>query len=480
MNRVPRALAIPVLTLLAGVSLLAPTAQAKRYIYSCVLTPAQEVPTNTSTGSGGGRFVIDTDANTVDYWISYAGLSSAELFAHIHGDAASSPGHNAGVLVSLPAGNPKVGTWNYSEAQEPMILAGLCYANIHTANNSGGEMRGQIVPLNAVLDQAQEFPTPPTASSGKGWLTATIDTAANTISYYLAYSGLTGGVIAAHFHGNSNYTVPAGVKIGISAASSPATGTVGYNQADEAAILSGLWYVNLHTTANSGGEIRGQLTPVVEPMDWTQENPPTTATGSAGYVLTAIDTLANVLGYDVHVLALSGAETLAHIHGYAALGADAGVLQPLPLGPRKIGTWTYPAANEADVLLGRTYFNSHTGANPNGEIRAQVMFLPGLDALLGVGDPPHVSTGLSAAPNPFGSRTSLTFQLARTGTVSLAILSVDGRLVRHVQPTIFAPGPHSYTWDGLDDAGRPAAPGVYFAVVRTPDGAHTTRLARLN
>ena len=480
MNRAPRVLATLVLTLLAGVSLLTATAHAKRYIYSCVLTPAQEAPTNATTGSGGGRFVIDTDANTVDFWISYAGLSSAEVAAHIHGDALSSPGHNAGVLFNLPAGNPKVGTWNYSEAQEPMILAGLCYANIHTTNNPGGEMRGQIVPLNAVLDQAQEFPTPPVASAGKGWMTATIDTVANTISYYLSFSGLTGPVTGSHFHGSSNYTVPSLVKVALTVASSPTSGTIGYNQADEAAILSGLWYVNLHTTANPAGEIRGQLTPVVEPMDWTQETPPTTATGSAGYVLTAIDTASNTLGFDVHVLALSGAETAAHIHGYAPLGANAGVLLPLAAGPRKIGTWTYPAANEADVLLGRTYINSHTAANPNGEIRAQMLFLPGVDALLGVGDPPHVATGLSAAPNPFGSRTSLTFQLARTGTVSLSILSVDGRLVRHVQPAIFAPGPHSYTWDGLDDGGRAAAPGVYFAVVRTPDGAHTTRLARLN
>ena len=51
--------------------------------------------------------------------------------------------------------------------------------------------------------------------------------------------------------------------------------------------------------------------------------------------------------------------------------------------------------------------------------------------------------------------------------------------MRHVQPAIFAPGPHSFTWDGLDDAGRSVAPGIYFAVVRTPEGDQTTRLARL-
>jgi len=211
MNRMPRALAIFVLTLLAGGSLLVVTAQAKMYVYSCVLSGKQETPVNATTGTGGGYFVIDTDANTVNFWVSFAGLSTAETAAHIHGFIG--PGTPAGVLFSLPAGNPKVGTWNYTEPQEASILAGLAYVNIHTTANPNGEIRGQIVPLNASLDAVQETPT--TGSAGTGWMTATIDTAANTISYYLAYSGLTGTVLSAHFHGNVNYGTPAGVKVGL-------------------------------------------------------------------------------------------------------------------------------------------------------------------------------------------------------------------------------------------------------------------------
>jgi hypothetical protein len=476
MNRQLRALALSAFALLAGVMLQAATVRAAVYVYSAVISGKQETPANATTGTGGGYFVIDTNANTVNYWISFAGLSTAETAAHIHGFAG--PGTPAGVLVALPAGNPKVGTWNYAEVDEASILTGQCYVNIHTTLNPGGEIRGQIVPLNAILDAAQE--TPATASTGTGWMTATIDTAANTISYYIAYSGLTGSANAAHFHGAANYGTPAGVKIGLTVTASPMTGTVPYAQADEAAILSGRFYVNLHTVAFPGGEIRGQVSPRVVPMDATQETPANSALTSSGFALTAIDTAANTLGYDVHITQLSGAETLAHIHGYASLGTNAGVLQPLALGARKLGTWTFPAANKPDVLLGRTYFNSHTAANPGGEIRGQIMFLPGAEALLGVGQPPaRVLPGLAAAPNPFAARTSLTFSLARTGTVSLAIMSVDGRRVRNVPPTLFAPGPHSYPWDGLDDDGRAVAPGVYFAVVHTPDGDITTRLARL-
>jgi flagellar hook assembly protein FlgD len=58
-------------------------------------------------------------------------------------------------------------------------------------------------------------------------------------------------------------------------------------------------------------------------------------------------------------------------------------------------------------------------------------------------------------------------------------MSVDGRRVRNVEPALYAPGPHSYQWDGLDDNGNAVAPGVYFAIVHGPDGNITTRLARL-
>src|ERR1051326_5194295 len=108
--------------------------------------------------------------------------------SHIHGFAG--PGVPAGVVFPLPLGNPKVGVWNYAEADEANILAGNTYANIHTTNNPGGEIRGQIVPFNALPDGAQE--TPANATTGKGWATATVDTVLNQISYYLFYEGLTG------------------------------------------------------------------------------------------------------------------------------------------------------------------------------------------------------------------------------------------------------------------------------------------------
>ena len=476
MNHTPRPLIAPALSCLAGALLLAAPARAAIYTYYCILNPRQEAPTPVASSAlGGGRFVIDTDANTVTFRIAWSGLSSAETAAHIHGFAGS--GAPAGVLFTLPAGNPKVGVWNYDEAQEASILGGLCYANIHSTNFPGGEMRGQIVPMNALMDAGQEVPT--NASTGTGWVTATIDTAANTISYYIFYEGLTGPVTLAHFHGNALHGTSTGVKVAIPITASPMTGTVSYAQADEAAMLAGRWYVNLHTAANGGGEIRGQFVPRVIPIDPGQEVPAVAEPFSAGIAMVAIDTLANQLSFDERVIALSTAETAAHIHGPAPPDSNAGVLFAQGLGNRKLGVWTYGAANEFTVLTRRTYFNVHSTTHPGGEMRGQLLDGPIPPDLVGVGERPRYVPGLAAAPNPFGARTRLTFQLARTGPVGLRIIGVDGRTVRNLPDATYAPGAHSLDWDGLDDQGRAAAPGVYFAVVRTAEGQKITRVARL-
>ena len=473
----------PILTALALATLAAGTlaalpVHAGTYVYSCVLNPRQEVPPVTSGALGAGRFVIDTDANTITYRITYGGLSSAETAAHIHGVAAQ--GAPGGVLFGLPLGNPKVGVITYSEAQEADILAGRTYANIHTANNGGGELRGQIVQFNALLDGKQEVPA--NATTGSGWATATVDTATNTINYYVFHEGMTGAPVNAHFHGNGNYGSGSGVKVAIPFGASPMTGSVNYLEADEPALFAGRWYVNLHTAANPGGELRGQFVNTIIPIDATQEVPAVASPTASGFALIAIDTLSNVLGFDERVVQLGGTEAAAHIHGFAGPTGSAGVLFGQALGAQKLGTWAYGGAVEDSLRAGRTYFNVHSSLAPGGEMRGQITGLPiaAPPAVLGVGPGgPRLTGGLAAAPNPFGARTTLSFQLARTGSVSLSIVGVDGRAVRSVPATMYAPGSHTFEWDGLDDAGRAAAPGVYFAVIRTPEGESTTRIARL-
>ena len=132
----------------AALSLATVASADSRLFVTVNLSGAQEFPSNASTATGAGTAIVDTTANTLTYHLTFSGLTGSETGAHIHGFAA--PGANATVLTPLPAGSPKDGVWNYSQAQEAQILAGLTYFNVHSGGFPGGEIRGQIVPLTPV------------------------------------------------------------------------------------------------------------------------------------------------------------------------------------------------------------------------------------------------------------------------------------------------------------------------------------------
>lgn len=116
------------------------------------------------------------------------------------------------------------------------------------------------VNYHATLTGKQEVP--PTTTNGSGDLLATLDTSKKTLTYTLTYMGLTGPAGAAHFHGPAAPGANAGVVVPIGAPpANPATGTVTLTDAQIKDLQAGRWYANVHTKANPGGEIRGQLMP---------------------------------------------------------------------------------------------------------------------------------------------------------------------------------------------------------------------------
>jgi hypothetical protein len=107
--------------------------------------------------------------------------------------------HRSGGRAGRIRRQSKLGVWNYTPADEAPLLAGQCYVNI-TVNNGGGGSAATVL-LNAVVCSAGDAARPP------GWMTATIDTTANTISYY-PRTRLTGAVSAAHSMGTSTTARP--------------------------------------------------------------------------------------------------------------------------------------------------------------------------------------------------------------------------------------------------------------------------------
>jgi hypothetical protein len=114
--------------------------------------------------------------------------------------------------------------------------------------------------LGAKLSGSNEVPA--NASPGSGELDASLDKKTSVLTWTLTYSGLTGAVKAGHFHGPAAAGANAGVALGFTGSvENPIKGSATLTDAQVAELMAGKWYVNLHTAANPGGELRGQVMP---------------------------------------------------------------------------------------------------------------------------------------------------------------------------------------------------------------------------
>jgi hypothetical protein len=111
--------------------------------------------------------------------------------------------------------------------------------------------------FKASLSGAAEVP--PVTSTATGNAVVTFDTATKQITYTVTYSGLSGDATAAHIHCGAAAGANAGVAVPFPSTKSPISGTATLTDAQAADLEAGKCYVNVHTAANKGGEIRGQL-----------------------------------------------------------------------------------------------------------------------------------------------------------------------------------------------------------------------------
>jgi hypothetical protein len=115
--------------------------------------------------------------------------------------------------------------------------------------------------FNFKADLKASAEVPPKESAGTGTLTATLNTATNEFTYHVVFSGLTGPAAAAHFHGPAAEGANAKPALAVKTTpiTSPLEGKATLTPEQEKDLLAGKWYFNLHTAANPGGEIRGQV-----------------------------------------------------------------------------------------------------------------------------------------------------------------------------------------------------------------------------
>jgi hypothetical protein len=113
------------------------------------LEPSSEVPPRVSHGHGGLNATFDTSTKSLQWTITYEGLSGPVTMAHFHGPAPV--GQNAKIQVPIDNGalaSPIKGSATLTDQQVTDLMAGQWYFNIHTAQNPSGEIRGQVLPAN--------------------------------------------------------------------------------------------------------------------------------------------------------------------------------------------------------------------------------------------------------------------------------------------------------------------------------------------
>jgi hypothetical protein len=111
----------------------------------------------------------------------------------------------------------------------------------------------------AELSPKSEVPPHPDLK-GSGTITATLDTSSLKLTYHLEFKDLTGKAVAAHFHGPAGPGANAGVQVPVAGGiNSPMEGSATLTNDQAKMLEDGQMYFNVHTEANKGGEIRGQM-----------------------------------------------------------------------------------------------------------------------------------------------------------------------------------------------------------------------------
>ena len=247
------------------------------------------------------------------------------------------------------------------------------------------------------LNGFSENPPVVTGATGRG--AVVVDPTTLEITGGITITGLTPSTGGHHIH-----QTPAGdpkangpVIIGLLLASDGMTAVVPPNstltQAQFDALLAGELYFNVHTAANPGGEIRGQIDvsggviAAVTSLNGTQEVPPVTTSATGKGTLVVDDVTGDVLiSYVTHDVANANA---AHIHaglGPGTNGAPIVTFSTLDTNFDSAGTnlavppagTQMTAQDVANLLINYLYFNVHSTANgnPGGEIRGDIAVLP--------------------------------------------------------------------------------------------------------
>jgi hypothetical protein len=386
---------------------LTPLVQAQN-TFEAYLSGSNEVPAITTTASGSITATLDGNELTVEG--SFSGLTGDYTASHIHTGMAGAAG---GVLFTLDPtvdGDSRGGTYLAADNTftltsgqvDTLMMQGL-YVNIHSGTYAGGELRGQLAPeadahFKANLSGAFEMPAVKTMAYGGVIFQVEGDSLFVSGSFSNLSSEFDASVAGgSHLHIASagsngdvsillNATVDEGKMSGVYL---PSENRFELSAEQKTALMNRMFYVNIHTTGNGAGELRGQVTPnatatFYSSLSGSAEVPSikSSATGALvlelhGDSLIATGSFTGLEGdFDASIAGGS------HIHaGHAGQNGDVNILLNADVDT-ELRSGSYLAtdnrfeltAEQKEALLGRMmYTNIHTTAFAAGELRGQVL-----------------------------------------------------------------------------------------------------------
>lgn len=399
-------------------------AQTLSFSATVELTTAAEIAGGTmladedaaATSFGVAEIEFSGLSNTLTWRINVFGLSGPVVLAHFHGPAPTDD--TADVTVTIADGvdpqdddvfmMPDTGSADLTEEQVDDLIAGMWYINIHTEANMAGELRGQILPILTIAEsfdttilltpEAEAVAGAPlaVASNGIGQAEVRFDAPSSTLSWVITYEGLSSMTTAAHFHGPARETGTAGVEVPITGANfqSGLVGSFILEPQQIADLEAGLWYVNVHTQNNAGGELRGQVIAQAPPVPQQQASiyqasvslspdavdaggqPLDNPSNASGTAIVQLSLGApRYLSWHVSFNDLTSSTLFAHFHGPAGPNANGGVQITISEGSFQsphTGIVMIAEEQTQQLLDGLWYVNIHTDLNGMGELRGQL------------------------------------------------------------------------------------------------------------
>jgi len=452
--------------------------------FSAKLEGTQETPAVHTPATGTGNFTITSSG--LAFELSITGMTETIASSHFHYGSVGESGPVVKTLTTLFFANTAIGTWGFSDPQPfndslyRALFDGKIYVNIHTASAPAGLIRGQLkvssgAGFSTVMEGSQEVPPVNTGAKGAGAFTLT----PNGLIFNITVNGLSGPITGAHFHvasigaaGPVVKDITPNIENGSHIRGLWNELTMGSDDSLFRALVTGRIYVNVHTSANPNGEIRGQVMlaegiGLIAELDGAQETPPvnTPAKGTTSASLTNAGLI-----FFSSVDSLSGPITSVHFHN-APIGVSGNIVKDLfstldPVNNKNLkGVWrrtdNQPLVDflKAELVGNNIYINYHTAANPNGEIRGQL--ITGDAIRIGIkpigGEIPDGFSLSQNYPNPFNPATTIKFSVPKTSVVKLRLFDILGRETNVLLNKELRAGTYEYKFDASN-----LASGVYF------------------